>query len=443
MQARPLPAWPANLQSAVAVDRPAAGAQWDASLTCVAGFILTSVGRIHQLFPVLSALKPALVTGTLAVALYLASARGVRAIDKLWSPTTRYTLLVLLWVALSVPGALWQRGSFELLTDDFIKTVVMYLVIVGTVRAPRDVERLVCVYFFAAVLYAAVVLWRFDLGQSGRLANLYYYDANDFATFVVTALPFGLYFLLGQRRVALRTGAAVGLVLLIGAFVRTGSRGGFLALLGVAAFFVVGYSAVRARWRILGTAAIALLFSTTASDSYWERMRTILHPEEDYNYSASGGRWQLWQRGAGYMLQHPFLGVGAGNFATAEGTLSPLAQLQERGIGVKWSAAHNSFVQIGAELGVPGLLFFVGVIASAFGALRAVRRVERTRPPAVRGPRHLALPLMASLIGFVGGAMFLSLAYQAMLYTLAALAVGLRKVTPVAPAPAGPVSLRR
>jgi hypothetical protein len=37
--------------------------------------------------------------------------------------------------------------------------------------------------------------------------------------------------------------------------------------------------------------------------------------------------------------------------------------------------------------------------------------------------------LTASLIGFVVGGVFLSLAYSEMLYTLIAFAVGLRKVT--------------
>jgi len=39
---------------------------------------------------------------------------------------------------------------------------------------------------------------------------------------------------------------------------------------------------------------------------------------------------------------------------------------------------------------------------------------------------------MASLVGFTVGACFLTFGYEAMLYTLAALAVALRKVTPAA-----------
>jgi O-antigen ligase len=77
---------------------------------------------------------------------------------------------------------------------------------------------------------------------------------------------------------------------------------------------------------------------------------------------------------------------------------------------------------VAAELGVPGLLLFVGWIASVFVALR---RVTRSATDQAR----LAQSLMAAFVGFVVGGCFLSLAYSDMLYTLAALAVGLQKVS--------------
>ena len=407
-----------------------ADAKWDVLLVCVAAYLLTGIGHFQLVFPVLRPLKPALVAGILSIMLYLAAARGIRDVTRLWNPTTKYVLLILLWVALSVPGAIYQGGSFRLLTDAFIKTVVMYLVTVGAVRGARDVERLVFVYFLGAAVYAAVALSRGALGGSDRLGGFRDYDPNDLATYLLTALPFALYFLVGQRRLVFRAVGGAGLVVLAMAFAHTGSRGGFLALVGVAVFFLLGYRSVRLRWRMLGTAFLGLLLLVGASDSYWQRMETLLHPEQDYNYTAAGGRWQLWQRGIGYMLQRPLFGLGAGNFGTAEGTISPLvAQLQERDIGVKWSTAHNSFVEIGAELGVPGLLFFAGVLITTFGALRAVRQAAPRVAPLGPGPPRLAHALMASLVGFTVGAFFLSFAYEAMLYTVAAFAVGLRKVT--------------
>ncbi len=70
----------------------------------------------------------------------------------------------------------------------------------------------------------------------------------------------------------------------------------------------------------------------------------------------------------------------------------------------------------------------MAIIASTFTALRRSGRAELATAAALARP-PLTPALTASLIGFVVGAFFLSLAYSEMLYTLVALAVGLRKVT--------------
>jgi O-antigen ligase len=241
-------------------------------------------------------------------------------------------------------------------------------------------------------------------------------------------MPFGLYLLHTGRRPLARVFAAISLTILALAFVRTGSRGGFIALVAVAAFVVLRYTAVALRWRVGATAIVALVVLGTASDQYWKQMGTIMS-DADYNRTEETGRMQIWRRGVGYMLRNPVFGVGPNNFQAAEGMLSPIAQRQQLGVGVRWNAAHNSYVQIGAELGVPGLAMFIGIIVSAFAGLRRVDRREDVVDDPDRHPRALTHAIAASLIGFVVGAYFLSLAYVELFYTLVALAVGLQKVT--------------
>lgn len=400
---------------------------WDLLLACVAVYVATAVGRVHELFPVLSLFKPALLATVLAVGLYLLQQSGQRRVGLLRSPTTTCVLGLLLWSALTVPAALHQGVAFQAWTN-FARTVVMALVVAGSVRGVRDVERLALVYFGVTVLYVAVVLSRFELGTDNwRLGRLYYYDANDLATLIASAMPFGLYFALAKRHLLVRGLAVAGLVLLAVGQIRSGSRGGFLALLAVIAFVLLGFTTVPARARLAGLVAILAITYAAASDRYWAQVQTILSPTQDYNLTSDAGRVKIWERGLGYMADHPILGVGVDNFAVAEGTISPLAKRQERGIGVRWGAAHNTFIQVGAELGVPGLLLFVGMIASAFAALRrAARRAQSSSPPASDASR-LAQSLMAALVGFIVGAFFLSLAFTDVMYTLVALAVALAK----------------
>jgi O-antigen ligase len=412
--------------------------RWDPLLVCVAGYIATSVGRVHQLFPVLLPLKPAILTGAAALLLYVLRPVGRRRPGLVRMPGTTLLILLFGWMALTIPGALYSGLAFSIVIGNFLKTVLLYFLIVASVRTVRDVERLALVYFVSAAVYAAVVLMQFQVSDTGvgwRLGGLFYYDANDFATFAVTAVPLGLYFGFGQRAWGRRLLGMLGLAALSVAFIWSGSRGGFLALIAVALYVLVGYRSLPVRWRVLGAVGVTAVMFTVAGDRYWTQMRTILHPDQDYNQTEEVGRMKTWRRGIGYMLQNPLLGVGAGNFTVAEGTLSDRAELQAYGKGVRWNAAHNTFVQVGAELGVPGLVLLILLIGSAFVALHQVARAQMAAPGNERGPPRLTQALMGSMIGFVVGAMFLSLAYGDMLYALIALAMALRKVAaPQAPA---------
>jgi len=401
--------------TARADDRRVADRRWDPLLVCVAAYILTAVGRIHQLFAPLELIHLAVIAGVLAIVLFVIDGNSLRRVKDVRGPTATLIAAFIFWMMVTVPTALVIGTSFDLVFNNFIKTAVMSLIIAASVRGVRDVERLAFVYLVAAVVYASVIVTRFDANAAGdgRLGHLYYYDANDFATFVVTAMPLAIHFLYSGESRRIRLFAAAGLVVLTFGFVWAGSRGGFIALVAVTAFVIFRFSAIPLRWRGWGTAMMAAVLLATASEQYWERMQTITS-EQDYNHTSETGRLQIWGRGIDYMVGNPVLGVGAGNFPAAEGILSPLAERQQFGIGVRWNAPHNSYVQVGAELGVPGLALYIAVIVSAFFALR-------------HGGR-LTPPLAAALLGFVIGSVFLSLAYSEMLYTLIALAVGLRKV---------------
>lgn len=415
----------ASGEAPASVSEPDRG--WDFPLLCVAAFLATSVGRIHQLFPILMPLRPVLVSAGLALGLYLLDTRRSRHPATLVSPITAALLGLLAWTAASVPGALHQGMAFRLLVDHQAKSVILALLIVGTVRGFRDLERLCLVYLGGAVVYASVVLTRFDLGgEHWRLGGLYYYDANDFATFAVTAVPLGIYFLTTRHSGLWRILAVAGVSAIVAAFVWSGSRGGFLALAAALVFLALRYRVVPARWRIVAVVVVTAAVIASASERYWEQIATLANPAGDYNVSGEQGRLAIWQRGLDYMLDHPLFGVGADNFAVAEGTISPLARRQDYGIGVRWAAAHNSLVQVGAELGVPGLLLFLVVMGTALQALS--RPPTQPSGPRRDAPRALGQALSASLVGFGVGALFLSLAYAEMLYALVGLAGAFRKI---------------
>jgi O-antigen ligase len=107
----------------------------------------------------------------------------------------------------------------------------------------------------------------------------------------------------------------------------------------------------------------------------------------------------LWRFGANVALQYPLLGIGLGNFKSA----SAAAHITERLDGYE---AHNTYIHLAAETGVPGFLLYLSVGVSAFILLQQAKRRARML-------RHLYLHNLASgmqlgLIGFSVAAFFVS-----------------------------------
>ena len=380
-------------------------------------YIASAVGRVQDVFPVLSPLHLALLSSGFAIlCVALDSGALSRVNAALGIGTTWCVVGLLIWAVLGVPTSLWPGGSVDILRTILVKVVLMYFVLVGAVRHPRDVERLAGAYVGSVMLYAVMVLIRFHGNQDAiRTHGLYDYDSNDFATLVASTLPIGVHFVVSRGWRITRVAGIAGLMALLAAFVWADSRGGFLALLAAALVLLFCYRTVSPVTRIVVAVVLVLGFSAAAGASFWARMNTIASPGQDYHVTSSEGRVQLWERGMGYMAARPVFGVGVGAFPTAEGRLSPESrEAQAHGRGQKWSEPHNSFVQVGAELGVPGLLLFLGMLWTGLRGLRGMQ------------DPGLAVSLVAAMAAFAVGGFFLSLAYKEMLYTLLSLSVAMR-----------------
>jgi O-antigen ligase len=342
--------------------------------------------------------------------------------------------LMLALVLVGIPFSLDPAATRTFLVSWLLPSALTAVLIVVSVRTMDDLDWLAAVTLVGGCVYIVLMLLTRPLDVDGRWTTIVFYDPNDLALVLVGLLPLTLYFVWRARSLAGRLLAALAFALFVYTIVRTGSRGGFLGLAIVLGYLLIAFRALPTRARALGAVAAVVLLAAGGS-RYWERMRTMIQPSTDYNWSGRDytGRGELWRRGVGYLRERPLLGVGANAFVTAERDLSPAARRRQMaGRPVRTLIAHSTIVQIGAELGVPGLIVFGVLIVQAAISLR--RAMRRSRSDVRVGAMSQAL--MGSLIGYVICGLFLSAAYFTFLHFLIGFVAATKELADGDPEPA-------
>ena len=423
-------------------------------------FLLTvlTVSQVHQHYPLLMKLRPALllVIGSAGYA-YLNPRYLTKAnVLELW-PMRVIAVLGVLACCSAVFGISLGRSATFIL-DVYVKVLVYALLLAVCVRTAADLFTLVWGYVVGCGILSFFSLFVFGIKRTGsaefaRLDHLYMYDANDIGVIMMIGLPLTL-LLLASVRGAGRRILLLAIALGISATIaRSGSRGGFLgfAVVGIAALLLVNSVSVGRKTGIMIAAVVALTLG--APPGYWKQMGTVLQPKEDYNYSTIDGRKALAERGIGYMMQYPLFGLGMNNFARAECTISPKLQGLSRSGPIRCTPPHNSYVQAGSELGIPGLVIWVSlVIALIVAPLRMRRRLPRMWRRGSETERFIygaASFFPLAMIGFAVTAFFVTFAWLEPLYIMTAFTTGLfivvrerasrRTVSMTVPAAAAPI----
>jgi len=95
-------------------------------------------------------------------------------------------------------------------------------------------------------------------------------------------------------------------------------------------------------WQTGGTSTSAFLF--------FERARSI----SDLDELSNKGRLEIWRASVKSLQQHPFLGVGLGNFVTVIDEKVSAAK--------KGASAHNLYLDLATEIGIFGALIFIAIM---------------------------------------------------------------------------------
>ena len=274
---------------------------------------------------------------------------------------------------------------------------VVTLILVDSVAKARWVA----VTMLISMLYGSAHMIRewqkYGGWASGYRPGWMFLDGNYFTVSALLILPV-MYRMLQLREPRWQWWLALSsLTLTLFATTLAASRGGFLGL--ATALLIVAARSSRRNLRVtVGAALVVAVMLAIAPSSPLTR---ILNPSRG-DEESTDNRTTVW-RGAIRMIQaHPLTGIGAGNFKLHVGSYVGLE-------GRKAFVAHNTYLEVAAELGLPGLALFVGVLYSAFRGLGRVR--SRARAVGAQFVFLLADGFQAGLAAFAVAIFFVSATY--------------------------------
>jgi O-antigen ligase len=341
-----------------------------------------------------------------------------------FSPPLRWAVVFLLWALVTALFAISPETAWPVLIER-LKALVIFFVVVNVLRTPQQLRFYILLILFAFVIYPARgTLHNYVTGNTlfGRaIWNQIYANPNDLAA--MTLLMLGLALAIAtvktqDARVRWAAAALVPVTLLI--ILLTQSRGVFLGLL-------VGFGPpllARVRKRPSGMAPLLAVLGVIAvlvPAASWHRLEgittlssTIAEVDKKGRPTAGGDRfdqlaagnavqrWDILKTGLRIAASNPVLGVGIGGYLEANERYAPQLGAHD---------AHNTYVSLAAEMGLPGLLLWLGLVGSVLAQVRRRRAHLEADDRLIQ-----VLWIERAVIGFLVAGFFASYAGVTMFY---------------------------
>ena len=276
-----------------------------------------------------------------------------------------YIILLIIWSIFSLTWSYDLNVSLGRLIV-FVQLIFFTIMTINLLNNESDIEKIMVIYVMASLLTSIMAI---DLLSSGvlhrnRAAYIEGQNPNGFSRSVGVALLYLIYFFQTNKIKKKSLFYIIGSIFLI-VVIFAQSRTTYIALL-VSLIPVIYFSKLGNKIRIsllglIPTIIIFYFFQDTFYNFVLPRTQSV------FTEFSMGGRDVIWVV-AWEMIKDNFLfGVGFGNFTSVYGEYST----QLRG----WYAEtdpHNVYIAIVAELGIIGLLLFIGFLKSIYTKIMSI-----------------------------------------------------------------------
>lgn len=309
------------------------------------------------------------------------------------STTPRYLVLAILALLLAMLASMTVTPSLSLSIKELVKWLeVLVIVLLGAqyIRTRRQIWLLAVIICLAAISQAVFgyIQYFFNIGPTAfiRDSSLRVYGTfdqpNPYAGYINMALTITLALLLLGKGLSIRMLAAITTISLLGVEILSQSKGGWLALaVSILFIIIIGLPRMQLLIRGLVIALLSLIGSYLAGlipesllTPVWEKagFLRISFTEPTNDSFANSERLAHWLAGIHMFWDHPFLGVGIGNYAMAYPQYALGRFVDPLG------HAHNYYINMAAEAGIFGLLALLFFLTAIFVAgSRSYKHIHR------------------------------------------------------------------
>ena len=341
--------------------------------------------------------------------------------------------ILFVWSVVTIPLSYWPSGSIALLSGLFVKALIAFWLIGKVVNRFERLRTLLWMLTIFSVPLALTGVHNYVTGNfvpawcgcmgphvgNAKIERINGYgeglagNPNDLALTLDIIIPLAIALFVATKRWSLKLLLLAIIAVDAATVVLTFSRGGFIAL-AVMLLLCVFWMIQRRALLLAGAMVLGGLISLPFLPAkYTNRLDTMLNLQADTTGSAQD-RYRDTVVAIEYVVEHPFVGAGLG--------MDYLALNEMR--GPTWRSVHNTYLNYGVDLGMPGLVLFVAILVTAIWRVRHVEKLANQSPDSLE-LGLLSRGVRIALIGFAAGGFFYPVGYHFYFYYLAGLAVAI------------------
>jgi probable O-glycosylation ligase (exosortase A-associated) len=335
----------------------------------------------------------------------------------------RTGFLVLLFFMWTTASTLMGVGRPDLawdIWDRFMKVVLLFVFVLMIVKDKLHFDFFLACVVLSVGFYADLEALKYLASGGGhKIEGIYGHvlaDRNELSVAFVMLLPICVYLLrqYGKQSKLIQFALLGTIALTVTAIIGTQSRGGFIALLALGAYFFI-----KSDRKMLVAAMLCVLvlgLSQVVTSEWLARINTIDAADKDASFM---GRVVAWKLSLILATHNPFFG---GGFKGLE-YFPVWSSLSQEFSSFPWfytgaalpdpdkaRAAHSIYFQVLGDHGFFGLGIYLSILLGAFFKARRVVRLARIHP-VPEWIERAAITLQLSLFAFCVGGAALSFAY--------------------------------